>query len=446
MRARSLLKDKVIDVSGRVSWGVPVDLGEGQANIEVNELSKLLRVPEQEGVVFRSGMDGDGYPLNEELGRFSVIGPTPALHIQYDVNSRRVSIYTLDQRNKALYRIQAPPTAFSITDIWAYVKGFMGPLQCEGGCSSVPFWGGLMGYVSYEAGLEGISVNPPRTMQTTAPTTSNRPDVLFALMTRSIVIDHSLNKIYVQSLQKDDDLWISNTAGVVAKFISDLKATQVRPRSCCCMTAQGKYRNRTDVPRNAKWANEVCVPGGPTDENTSNPRPWEPKLPVAKPSKLHPLLVTAGHQGSLSKNGPRTPGYQWCSYLVDLVPPKAPDYVEYATKILECEQAIREGSSYELCLTNQIKLLTPSSGCPESSGWLLFEALCSTNPAPFSAFLRLCSLSDAVTIVSSSPERFLSWTRSGDCEFRPIKGTVKRGSWYFPRRCGCYPQLVQGAC
>jgi para-aminobenzoate synthetase len=31
-----------------------------------------------------------------------------------------------------------------------------------------------------------------------------------------------------------------------------------------------------------------------------------------------------------------------------------------------------------------------------------------------------------LTTISSSPERFLSWDRTGHCQFRPIKGTVKK--------------------
>lgn len=29
----------------------------------------------------------------------------------------------------------------------------------------------------------------------------------------------------------------------------------------------------------------------------------------------------------------------------------------------------------------------------------------------------------------SSPERFLSWDRTGHCQFRPIKGTVKKSDF-----------------
>jgi para-aminobenzoate synthetase len=32
-----------------------------------------------------------------------------------------------------------------------------------------------------------------------------------------------------------------------------------------------------------------------------------------------------------------------------------------------------------------------------------------------------------VTVIGSSPERFLQWDRRGHLQFRPIKGTVKKG-------------------
>jgi para-aminobenzoate synthetase len=58
----------------------------------------------------------------------------------------------------------------------------------------------------------------------------------------------------------------------------------------------------------------------------------------------------------------------------------------------------------------------------------MYLRLRSANPAPFSAYLDLSGADPAQTIkvVGSSPERFLSWSREGDCQFRPIKGTVKK--------------------
>jgi para-aminobenzoate synthetase component 1 len=52
----------------------------------------------------------------------------------------------------------------------------------------------------------------------------------------------------------------------------------------------------------------------------------------------------------------------------------------------------------------------------------IFYKLTQTNPAPFSAYLRLKNFS----VVSSSPERFLT-KQEGWLESRPIKGTMPRG-------------------
>ncbi|MBW2391592.1 MAG: anthranilate synthase component I family protein [Deltaproteobacteria bacterium] len=56
-------------------------------------------------------------------------------------------------------------------------------------------------------------------------------------------------------------------------------------------------------------------------------------------------------------------------------------------------------------------------------GWRLYRSLRRLSPAPFAAYLEL----PEVTIASSSPERFLSLSRDGRAESRPIKGTRRRG-------------------
>ncbi|KAF8423510.1 ADC synthase [Terfezia claveryi] len=96
-----------------------------------------------------------------------------------------------------------------------------------------------------------------------------------------------------------------------------------------------------------------------------------------------------------------------------------PQKERYINNIRQCQQYLAEGHSYELCLTALTKIHLP---LPSPTPWTLFTNLRSRNPAPYSAYLRLPD----VTIVSSSPERFLSWNREGVCQLRPIKGTVKR--------------------
>ncbi|HWO48165.1 MAG TPA: chorismate-binding protein, partial [Solirubrobacterales bacterium] len=79
---------------------------------------------------------------------------------------------------------------------------------------------------------------------------------------------------------------------------------------------------------------------------------------------------------------------------------------------------LRAGDSYEICLTNELSLET------EADPLDLYRRLRRVNPAPFAAYLRFGDL----TVLSSSPERFLRVSRDGEAEARPIKGTSRRGT------------------
>ncbi|KAI9822247.1 MAG: para-aminobenzoate synthase, (PABA) [Thelocarpon impressellum] len=99
-----------------------------------------------------------------------------------------------------------------------------------------------------------------------------------------------------------------------------------------------------------------------------------------------------------------------------------PDERKYRKKIRRCKELIAAGESYELCLTASTTIKIPRSAGKDVA-WALYKRLRRRNPAPFGAYVRL----GPATILSSSPERFLSWDRKGTCQMRPIKGTVHKG-------------------
>jgi para-aminobenzoate synthetase len=94
------------------------------------------------------------------------------------------------------------------------------------------------------------------------------------------------------------------------------------------------------------------------------------------------------------------------------------DAVSYRALVTECQRAIAEGESYELCLTNCFTI--PFDG--DALG--AYFRLRRQNPAPYAAFLRL----PGVSVLSSSPECFLRGESDGRVQSRPIKGTAPRSS------------------
>lgn len=79
---------------------------------------------------------------------------------------------------------------------------------------------------------------------------------------------------------------------------------------------------------------------------------------------------------------------------------------------------IHDGETYEACLTNEFHVRT------SLDPFALYRVLRRTNPAPFSALLRL----PGGAVLSSSPERFLAVDRAGRVRSEPIKGTRRKGA------------------
>jgi para-aminobenzoate synthetase len=115
----------------------------------------------------------------------------------------------------------------------------------------------------------------------------------------------------------------------------------------------------------------------------------------------------------------------------------------YSSKIDECRSAIREGESYELCLTTQFHSRPSSSALPSSfssssptlssfsprntsipDSYSIYRRLRHSNPAPYASYINLPFID--VAVISSSPERFLKVSREGRVEMKPIKGTIGR--------------------
>jgi para-aminobenzoate synthetase len=90
----------------------------------------------------------------------------------------------------------------------------------------------------------------------------------------------------------------------------------------------------------------------------------------------------------------------------------------YLANIGACLHEIVEGETYEVCLTTELY----SDGAIDPVA--AYRALRARNPAPYAALLRLGD----VSVLSSSPERYLRVDRERVVESKPIKGTAPRAA------------------
>ncbi|MEN2737682.1 aminodeoxychorismate synthase component I [Microbacterium sp. X-17] len=91
---------------------------------------------------------------------------------------------------------------------------------------------------------------------------------------------------------------------------------------------------------------------------------------------------------------------------------------EYLAMIAACQDAIRAGDAYQLCLTNTATAATTADPLA------VHLRLRRDSPAHHAGFLRIAGES----MVSSSPEQFLLVTPDGHVRTKPIKGTRPRGA------------------
>ena len=126
---------------------------------------------------------------------------------------------------------------------------------------------------------------------------------------------------------------------------------------------------------------------------------------------LAPALSAAGERAT--ENTPE---------LTELLLFPAPAAEAYMDSVRASQHEIYEGNSYEVCLTAQTVARIPNPS-PELF-FELYRRQRAHNSAPYAAYLRCGDFS----VLSSSPERFLSVDTHRNAQTKPIKGTVPRGA------------------
>lgn len=95
------------------------------------------------------------------------------------------------------------------------------------------------------------------------------------------------------------------------------------------------------------------------------------------------------------------------------------DKNEYIDMIEQSLLKIKEGETYEVCLTTQMKANLKK---PHPSPFEMYKHLRKRNPAPYASYL---SFGKDLIVASSSPERYLRIDDKNKISMKPIKGTKK---------------------
>jgi para-aminobenzoate synthetase len=231
------------------------------------------------------------------------------------------------------HQVETHPCCLS--EAMSVIEDLMHARMALDGPADSPFWGGLVGYFSYEMGLDLLNIDDP--LDNSIP--REVPDYSLTWVDRSIVVDKIDGTVHIQSLRPNDEEWLESTSKVILALA------------------------------------------------TYSPPPLRP--PIIPPAKA-----------------------------------TLPSHQTYTTQITSCLDQLHAGNSYELCLTTSTPLSLPA----DTSAFHLHQRLLTHNPSTYSALLILPS----TTILSSSPEHFLSWARptltlpDTELHMMPMKGTLAK--------------------
>ncbi|KAI1075935.1 para-aminobenzoate synthase [Whalleya microplaca] len=339
-------------------------------HVEVPDVVEILQAGRRDFIVLDSASAKANRIGSDVRGRYSIIA--------LDVDEALKLEYKTGDRHAIARRSSSPESTQEVLEhvdlgpgqtIWQFLAEFWARRKVSDDDAPPPFLGGFMGYTTYELGLEGIDVQIHQDRGHT------RPDLCFAWVTKSIVIDHMEGTLRIQHLSPSPSAsqsWLDSIA-------SKLSASAI-------------------------WSDGLRVDFNKRQQLT---QPTPPSTPTTGPSQARI---------------------------------RVPDADEYEAKVRQCQDHIAAGDSYELCLTDQTHITRPRSISPSTSplplsasptskdpspsttSWTLYRALRARQPAPYGSYLRL----GGATLLSSSPERFLTFSAAGLCSMRPMKGTVRK--------------------
>jgi para-aminobenzoate synthetase len=382
-------------------------------------------------------------------GRYTIIGMDiqDSIRFEYFLATKQLNIHNLETRpgDSLTETINLEET--KVGGVWGFLAKWMADRKIAVNSNRSPFLGGLMGYTTYEMGLESVAIAPKSGHQRQ----ENTPDLCFAWVNRSIVIDHWENILYIQFLAEEEAAEAAE--GWMDKILYQLSDIFLPPESFDPLVI-----TMTRVPREVSLERIKAIfreDGRPEPQEISFDRcnmfgvvtaryrpedkPWDfveqlngwsinlvpTRSRIMHSARIDPQPTSPGplYQSDSPQGSFETISSNRLISVEKRISITTPNHQAYEDKVRQCQQYIKLGESYELCLTDQTTVSVPRTSTTFSS-WERYKILRRRQPAPFASYVKLGS----VTLISSSPERFLKWNQNGKCELRPMKGTVRKTS------------------
>jgi para-aminobenzoate synthetase len=350
----------------------------------------------------------------------SILSVDPAMTLRYSTLHRQINIQGRHKQRTISLQQNQGTTFFDYISGWMKQLGDHVPVtfvadrkQGDDDRDVAPpqlaFLGGLVGYFGYEMKRESMDgYQTPLEQQchcthhSEEDTTAHccecmeEPDAAFHFVDRFWVFDHSQQQIYVcgllnETTNNDDGLGF-NTQGALTAWMG---------------SAEKMILHTTENIRRRQRADEF-ISLTPNSSTCTTPIPKSMVLDQGAPVGSDLFTANVQHDA-------------------------------YLESIQHCVQQIKEGESYEICLTTRFRLTLPNDAIDGIHAlWKLYtQHLRKNNPAPFSALLEFPgddgARLPAFSLLSSSPERFLK-VQGGVAEMKPIKGTMARAL-----QCQCPP-------
>ena len=174
-----------------------------RSNLTAESISELFNKPGAPTVLFQS---------NDRYNIISVPSPG-SWRFEFHVERQKLTMYQFGAGHKTV------EDSLTVTQVWDTLRYLMEMKKITEGSEQVPFWGGFLGYFSYELGLACLphpkgSAESATSASLPGDSEHHPADVSLLWCERSIVIDNTTGNVIVQSTCENDNLpcgWLDET-------------------------------------------------------------------------------------------------------------------------------------------------------------------------------------------------------------------------------------------